>query len=365
MNSVGSTSMAPLASIKQEAYLIWANHQSTVGIGEIVFTVASCLGGRYALKPARTIKPGKLNIIIDEFTHPYFVKNLAEVKKADPTTKYIVVATEFITPVSIFGVELARTFNFFGGANDWARLVKDRLRQGANQLPSYMQSRYFGFMKALAVCDILVFVHPSIGGELADVAQQFPNLVSPPAVIYPELSEALGPKKDRLEHLRIGFNLTGTFTPYRRKVMTKLARRFRQAGWSQPIWNHVSFKDSKPIEFTDSAIDFHYDVESKEQFLFNINPPQQANWPFSSPMRILRAALLGHIPVVTTKLHDHDIEDIAVLWDGQTDSALEMTYLEMDRRQFVDNYLQSVEGYNAIAKGKNWPFLQSLEQLFK
>jgi hypothetical protein len=349
--------------MKQDAYLLWANHQSTAGIGEIAFTVAASLADRYVLKPARAIKPGKLNIIIDEFTNPYFVKQLADIKKTDPATKYVIVATEFITPVSIFGVEIARTFNFFWGAKDWRNLARDWLLRSANRLPSYMQRRYTGFMNALKVCDVLVFVHPSIERELADVAQAYPNLVSPPVVIYPEPLLALVMQNDRFERLPIGFDLTGTFTRYRRTVMAKLVKQFRRAGWGQPIWKHVSFSESKVVEFTSSTIKFHYDTEGKPGFLFNISPPQQSGWRFSSPMRILRAALLGQIPVVTKKFQDHDIEDIAVLWDGRMDSALKIAHLGMDRKQLVDDYIQSVQRYNAIAKSKNRAFLQALELL--
>lgn len=346
----------------REAYLIWGNHASTVGIGEIVFTVAACLADHYDLKPAKTIRPGKLNIVIDEFSNPYFVSHLVEAKKNNPATRYVIVATEFITPVSLLGVELARTFNFFWGAKDWANLARSRLR-GANRLPPYMHRRYQGFMEALTVCDLLVFVHPDIGRELAGVAQTYPNLVSPPVLIYPELLMALVEQDDGFASLPIGFNLTGTLTRYRRNVLRKLVKQFGRAGWSKPIWKHDSFKDSKAVELSNSSIRFHYDREGRDAYLFNINPPQQAGWPYSSPMRVLRAALLGQIPVVTKRFGDHEIEDIAWLWDGQLDSALKVMHFAMDRRQLIEGYLQSVQRYNTVAKSKNQPFLRALDLL--
>jgi hypothetical protein len=349
--------------MKQDAFLLWSNHRSAAGIGEIVFTVVACLAERYNLRPTKIIRPGKINIIIDEFTNPYFVKQLADIKKADPATKYVIVATEFITPVRIFGIEIARTFNFFWGAKDWLKLSRDRLLQGTDRLPSYLHQRYLGFMKALAVCDLLVFVHPSIGHELADVAHAYPNLISPPVMVYPELILALVTQDDRFERLPIGFNITGTLTRYRRMVMAKLARQFRRAGWAQAIWKHVSFAESEVAEFTGSTFKFHYDAHGKDDYLFNISPPQQSGWPFSSPMRILRAALLGQIPVVTKKFQDHDIEDIALLWDGQIDTALKMLHVAMDRKRLIDDYIQSVHRYNAIAKDKNQAFLRAIETL--
>ncbi|MGA8652916.1 MAG: hypothetical protein WB677_20290, partial [Xanthobacteraceae bacterium] len=98
----------------QNAYLVWANHEYTHGIGEIVFTVDASMSGHCALKPTANVRPGAVNIIIDEFSNPYFVDRLAQIKKESPRTKYVFVATEFVTPISLFGRELERTFNFFG-----------------------------------------------------------------------------------------------------------------------------------------------------------------------------------------------------------------------------------------------------------
>ena len=355
--------------MNEDVYLVWGNHASTVGIGEIVFTVAASLPDRFVLKPSRAIRPGKLNIIIDEFSNPYFVEQLAEVKKSDPATRYVVVATEFITPVSVLGIEFTRTFNFFWAARDLRNLARNWLH-GPNRLPSYMHRRYLGFMKALPLFDLLVYVHPSIGSGLADVARKYPNLKSPPVVIYPELPIPLVEPDDRL-----GFDVTGTITRYRMKILHRLGMQFARAGWSQPAWRHVSFSATKPIELTDSTIDYHYDrkdkrvdvradvKENEKPFLFNINPPQQTGWPFSSPMRILRAAMLGQIPVVTKKFGDHEIEDIAWQWDGRLDTALKVIHLAMDREQLVDRYMQSVQRYNAVAREKNRPFVEALDRL--
>ena len=96
--------------IVEEAYLVWGNHASAVGIGEIVFTVAASLPDRFVLKPSRAIRPGKLNIIIDEFSNPYFVEQLAEVKKSDPATRCDADPSHAnsITPISpVLGIELS------------------------------------------------------------------------------------------------------------------------------------------------------------------------------------------------------------------------------------------------------------------
>jgi len=349
--------------MSREAYLLWGNHGSTFGIGEIAFTVISSLSERYSVRPTKTIRPGKLNIIIDEFSNPHFVTHFLKTKIESPATKYVIVATEFITPISIFGIELGRTFNFFGAADDWRRLLRDELLRGKNRLPSYLHQRYIGFMSAISACDVLVFVHAAIGNELRDAMKAFPNLVSPPTVIYPEFFMPLAELEHQLNTRPIGFNLTGTLTRYRQRTMKRLVRTFQRAGWNYPIWKHSGFDDSKPIEFTNQSIRFNYGYEGNDGYLFNINPPQQDAWPFSSPMRILRAALLGQIPVITKKFKDHAIEDISLWWDHRVDTALKIQFYAMDRRQLLAQYLGSIEQYNLLARRKNQEFLNALARL--
>jgi len=355
---------------KDEAYLFWANHGSVHGIGEIVFTIHACLSGRCLLKPTKQIRPGKINIIIDEFSNPHFVHRLHEIKKEDPQTRYVVVATEFITPIAILGLEFSRTFNFFWELNDWNNLLNNWLRQSAGRMPLYMHQRYLGFIEALSICDLLVFVHPQIGRELTNVAASFPNLVAPPAVIYPELTMELITQHRSSDFpvgfdLRIGFDLTGTLTRYRQRVMRKLVKQFGRAGWHGPIWQHVRFEERQPIALAESGFNFHYEVPGEHQHLFNISPPQQRRWPYSSPMRVVRAALMGQIPVVTKRFNDHEIDDIAVLWDGRVDTALKILSYRMDRGSLLNDYIDSVERYNVKAKAKNGQFLDSFKLLFK
>jgi hypothetical protein len=346
--------------MKREVYLVWGNHGSTAGIGEIAFTLVSCLTDHYVLRPTRAIQPGKLNIIIDEFSDPRFVTHLLKTKKEAPTTKYVIVASEFVTPISLLGFELGKTFNFFWSTDDCIRFAKDSL---LGRRASYMHKRYAGFMTAIPSCDVLVFVHPAIGHELCHLTAALPNLVSPPIVVYPEFITQIAEQEHRLRMLPVGFNLTGTLTRYRRRTMTQLAKAFRRAGWTGPVWKYISFGDSKPVEFTGQSVRFRYDQGHNEDYLFNINPPQQRGWPFSSPMRILRAALLGHIPVVTKKFRDHPIEDISLLWDHRQETALKMQSYAADRRWLIEEYCGLVGKYNAIAREKNREFLSALARL--
>ena len=66
---------------------------------------------------------------------------------------------------------------------------------------------------------------------------------------------------------------------------------------------------------------------------------------------------MGQIPVVTKRFNDHEIEDIAVLWNRRVNTALKVLSYRMDRRSLINDYIDSVERYNVKAKAKNVKFL--------
>ena len=120
-----------------------------------------------------------------------------------------------------------------------------------------------------------------------------------------------------------------------------------------PVYQHVPFEASANDALPSESDDYLTDYQSvAPEYLFNINPPQTENWPYSSPMRILRAILLGQIPVVTKKFHDHLLENVATLWDGKTETAVELgTRQFLDRRLWLTDYMQSLEAYDRQARG--------------
>src|SRR5262245_8272225 len=93
-----STAGARLASADREiVYLVFGNHARLHGIGEVLYSLYICLCSRYRTRLSHTVQPGRVNIIIDEFFNPYFVEQLKQIRKSNPDTRYIVVATEFVT----------------------------------------------------------------------------------------------------------------------------------------------------------------------------------------------------------------------------------------------------------------------------
>ena len=346
----------------QQVYIAIGNHRSFVGIKEIVHSVQSSLSESLSVKLTRELKSNSVNIIIDEFSGLFDLAVIKKTKELYPNTKIVIVATEFATPVSLLGVELTKTFNFFGTRDDWIKLVLGALRTLVGGVPSYMQMRYHGFTSALQYCDLLAVIHPAILPTISQLVRQSgPGLASPFAV-YPRIGPLSVVQLNRLWQLPVGFTMTGTQTRFRAGLTRRLVRKFQHVGWLSPIYKHIPFEASANDALPSDSDDYLTDYQSvAPEYLFNINPPQTENWPYSSPMRILRAILLGQIPVVTKKFHDHLLENVATLWDGKTETAVELgTRQFLDRRLWLTDYMQSLEAYDRQAEEANKPFVSAI-----
>jgi hypothetical protein len=243
-----------------------------------------------------------------------------------------------------------------------------------------MELRYRGFLRALKYCDLLAVIHP----EMVD---QYCTHRTPIHPIFPEIGALSVEQRNRLWNLPAGFTMTGTLTPYRQHVAASLIVAFGKAGWTNPVYQYrpfeapaktTSWSDKKPESDIKSLEDclltpgeFNLsDVVRAEynaiepEYLFNLNPAQSENWPYSSPMRILRAIILGQIPVITKKFNDHPIEDVAMLWDGTMNTALDFAMWKfIDRRSQLAGYLHSLETYDRNAREANKPFVDAVMAL--
>ncbi len=140
-------------------YIVVGNHNSTAGIQEIVHSLHGCLAKTFTVKVTQRIKNNRVNIIIDEFCIKSRILAMKRAREFVPNTKFVIVATEFVTPLRISSVELMRTFNLFGGFQDWRTLLTGFGRTLRGGMPSYIQLRYGGFVHALECCDLLVGVY--------------------------------------------------------------------------------------------------------------------------------------------------------------------------------------------------------------
>ena len=363
----------------EQIYIVVGNHRSMVGINEIVYTIHSALSENFSVEIVTRLKQNSVNVLIDEFSSPAYTVAISETKKRYPNTKIVVVATEFVTPVRILGLELIKTFNFFGAPTDWTGLLAGSLRALIGGMPSYMRMRYLGFVRTLEYSDLLASVQPAILQTLSEARAWDPNR-APALMVYPRIGMLRAAQQHRLEDLPVGFIMTGTFTSYRRQIARKLVRTFRRAGWFASIFQHVPF-EAAPVSSSSTSkepahtsrfsstpstpayLQAQYDSMAPGS-LFNINPPQTSEWPYSSPMRILRAIMLGQIPVITKRFHDHLIEEVAMLWDGTSEAALRFgSYQLSDRQGGLNDYLRSIGEYDQAAREANKPFVSAMMAL--
>jgi len=332
-----------------ECVIVLGNHLSHAGIGDIVYTVYAHFSRHLRVRVQEFLEPGAFNIIIDEFTNPRFAEYLKDTKKAHPGTKYAIVATEFYTPlrIPVFGIE--GTFNFFGARADWVSLGGHVLRdlKLAQRPHSYMHRRFLGFLAAIEVADLILSVHPEILASLELLSQRTQKVLCPAANIYPTIDLD---SRNRMRHLRtlpFGFALTGSLTPYRAKAGARLRQAFDLAGYRAAVYKEIPFRPAEKLSLE------AYPIETPE-YLFNFNPPQQPRWAFSSPMRLLRAALLGQIPVVTRMFGDHAIESIALLWKPSIETAQRFWCdSTLGRETLIEGFVRSVADYNKIAEEEN------------
>ena len=349
MTLLDKNKMTDLPQKSAECVIVLGNHPSHAGIGDIAYTVSSHFSRHFRVHAQEALAPDTFNVIIDEFTNPQFVEYLRETKRRYPRTKYAVVATEFYTPLpaAVFGIE--GTFNFFGGRADWVSLGGQIVHQLklAQKPHSYMHRRFLGFLDAIEVADIILSVHPKILASLKLLSQRPNRMRCPTANLYPTIDLESRDRLQRLRTLPFGFALTGSLTSYRARAGARLRQAFTIAGYNAAVYKEIPFAPAEKLALK------AYPTETPE-YLFNFNPPQQPRWAFSSPMRLLRAALLGQIPVVTKMFGDHEIERIALLWEPSVESA-QRFWCDgtLGRETLIDRFVESVADYNRAAEEKN------------
>jgi hypothetical protein len=351
------------------------NHRYTHGIGEIVYTLKaffSRLSCSYEVTYSVDVKPGVTNVLIDEFSLVETNAFLQEFKRDHPGTKFVVVATEFITPIRLLGLQLGETFNFFDPWEDLGygyEMIAHRL--GLRRLPPYMRARYFGFSQALRLADLIIAVHPAIVEALLPLSAEMEHWVAAPINLYPEIDPKQTTLNSRLKEWPVGFVTTGTQTRFRQEIIKKLLLAAGGIGVQGPVFIHLPFDQTPPFVLHNGLIEFPFEKLGEQSCgdkrldiigpetggLFNLNPPQRANWQYSSPMRILRALLYGQIPVITRRFGDHEIEALATLWNpGVADAGvIRELWLEatLKRESLIERHMAAISDYNEIAKQKN------------
>lgn len=347
---------APQAGAVRDCYLVVGNLNDFSGIGEALYTLTAYFSRHFRVFISRSVVPDAINVIIDEFSRPQFVQFLHDIKRTYPHTRFIVMATEFITRIEIAGVTFGNTFNFFGYRDDarlLARMLAYKLR--VKPLPPYLSSRYQGFVQALPAIDLVVCAHEAVAETMSLLPPDCVRPGQPPLTLYPEVDIARVSADPRLHQRPPGVMMTGTMTHFRQGIASNLVHGLNLVGVRPPVYRHVPFSEAPKFTLGPKGVDFGYDdAGSNDDFLYNLNPPQRANWRYSSPMRILRAILLGQIPVLTHRFGDHEIEDVAETFDGDRGSAEKLWIgATVGRHVLIARYLEKVAQYGIVARERN------------
>jgi hypothetical protein len=351
----------------RECYIVIGNHASYVGIGEILYTLNAYFSERFRTHVSQLPIPNEINVIIDEFSTRARVEYFIRMKKNHPKTQFILMATEFATELSWLGICFGNTFNFFGSRKDYRQLLSLlAYRLHLRIRPPYLFARYCGFVQALTVADLLICAHPDVARSMRLLPADIMKPHGPPLTLYPEIDCNRLADDQRLYRLPAGVVMTGTLTSFRKRIASRMILTFQKAAVHVPFYQYVPFDQSTSLRFDGHEVDLGYDEiadpnlvsrsahEAAKNYLYNLNPPQWPKWPYSSPMRILRAILLGQIPVVTRKFGDHDIESVALVWDDKVETAERMWVdATMGRAELVERHLAAVIDYNRVAQKKN------------
>ena len=107
--------------MRRNCFLVIGNHERYGGIGDVLFTLATYFSRHFNVLVSESLVPNEINVLIDEFSQRTFVDNVRRTRVEYPNTRFILMATEFVTEMSIFGCSFGNTFNYFD--------IRDNFRQ--------------------------------------------------------------------------------------------------------------------------------------------------------------------------------------------------------------------------------------------
>lgn len=351
--------------------IVIGNHASRVGIVEMVHALHSYFSRHFTTLVSESLVPGAINVLIDEFAKQSLVEIMQEVRAADPATRFVIMATEFVTRMAPLGISFGNTFNYFNTAEDYRDLFrhlahKIRLRR----LLPYYEARYRGFVAALPEAHLVLCAHSAVAATMSLLPPDVRRNMPVPLTLFPEIDVTRVERDTRLYLRPTGVMMTGTLTKFRGRLARELIKVFHRAQVASAVYSYRPFDPSDGISFNEHSVDLGYTRDCRDgppkpdAYLYNINPPQRPNWGYSSPMRLQRAIMLGQIPLITRRFGDHPIEEVAYQWDGTIRTA-EKLWVEASasRSRLVERHIAAVARYDALAKRHNAEIDAALVQI--
>lgn len=329
---------------KKNLYFIYGNHDSLTPL-EDYYSVLKQLFKYCLNKPllASDIPvPGHWNILIEYFDEK-FVSTIKQMKKQNPDTQFICIATEFKTgntfnaffaesnPISksIFsilnslrrtGIYIAKKFPFYISMRKYYRkLVPESIRNtGSAHYTinfSYWKKRYESFVNVSPWMDMIWLVSPKQNAG-------FLELIDPEKIwnfpIIPYTDQI--PADSYTEYFPdVDFLFTGTLTSYRYNILRSLDEK----GFKVVSGFFPSFLADSYIE--------------RAKICLHIKPHE--NWPFSSNMRLHKLLMAGKFVISES-------------FDQNSNNLIQRDFIEeVSRNHFIDFAVNKVSDPDIINEG--------------
>jgi hypothetical protein len=387
--------------------IYYGNHGKRHGIEDYLTILQSVLSRHgYSVEESANLIPGAVNIIIDEFTNYIENRRISEFKKAHPGTIFIFVLTEFIEKK-----HFVRSINHFGGIldsavisflnvlirrkrddyrparlQDWGLLTLylpilslygaaaalryallsavsrkfssrflDRFKSHLHKL-AYFHMRYLGLEEYIKYADLILTSHECIESGVVAAGWLKPHDPKFIGVLYPEFAQ-----DEVVEKIFVGKSLhieiTGSITPYRQRYIDKYNKLLGQI-FIFGLKNIHTLGQGQAIQFGNPE-----DMPKTKRAAYSFHPPQTANWPYSSPMRLFRALNEDrNIPIITHYYGQNPIEELCLRFEG-IKTLVKMIEFYNDKDAMLDFLKPRIEKYNIIARNHNDEIMSSLRKL--
>jgi hypothetical protein len=289
-------------------YLVLENHIEKRNVKDL-YKIFNSTFLKIECKIANAIIPNNINIILEEFTNPEFLKKLIYLKKKYPKTKYVCIFSEYITKNTFNNFKLKQNINFkyylikflenlikkihklivkiekkiFIQKTDIYRKVYKFFVLFFRRLlirffdkdiieDIYMKERFLTFVKASKYIDFFLSWNEKQKKKL----NQFTN--KKVLILYPDLKKvSANPVK--------GISISGTATKYRIEIIKKILHKIQvKNNFHHFIKNYFLIK--------------------KNFYWYSLNPGKEKIWPYPSLIRYLISLERNEIPLVIENYKD-------------------------------------------------------------
>ena len=199
--------------MRRNCFLVIGNHERYGGIGDVLFTLATYFSRHFNVLVSESLVPNEINVLIDEFSQRTFVDNVRRTRVEYPNTRFILMATEFVTEMSIFGCSFGNTFNYFDirdNFRQWLELIAYKF--GIKPHAPYLLSRYRGFVDVLDCVDLVLCTHIAVAETMSLLPPGQGKRNTSSLVLYPEIDASRVASDRRLADRSSGATMTGTLT---------------------------------------------------------------------------------------------------------------------------------------------------------